>query len=159
MIEYISIPEERMELLKRDKNWERQFKKFSDVKVNLNEDIEITGGDPIAVTRVKLVFQAFGRGFDFNSSMTLLDEEYTLEIIDISIYSKSRNRLMELKGRIIGTEGKIKNIIEKKTETKIAIYGKTAAIIGRFQDADKAKDAIHFILSGSKHGTALRFLG
>ncbi len=159
MIEYIPIPEERMKILKIDKKWEQQFKKLSDIGVKLNEDIEISGDDPIAVTRVKFVFQAFGRGFDFDVSLNLLDEEFTLEIIDISDYAKTRNRLMTLKGRVIGTEGKAKNIIEKKTETKIAIYGKTISIVGRFLDVAKAKDAIELILLGRKHGTAFRFLG
>lgn len=159
MIDYLSIPEERMKLLKNDKKWEDKLTQFSDIKVKLSEDIEFEGEDPLAVIRVKLVFQAFGRGFDFDVALNLLDEEFSLEIIDLSAYSKSRDRLMTLKGRIIGTEGKAKNIIEKKTETKISIYGKTVAIIGRFQDVAKAREAIELILSGKKHGTVFRYLG
>lgn len=159
MIDYISIPEERMKLLKTDTRWEHQFKKFSDVNVKLNDDIEITDDNPIVVTRVKMVFQAFGRGFDFDTSLNLLDEEFTLEVIDISMYAKSRKRLTTIKGRVIGSEGKAKNIIETKTETKIAIYGKTISIIGRFQNVDKAREAIELLLSGRKHGTAFKFLG
>jgi len=159
MIDYISIPQERMKLLKTGRRWEQQFKKLSDVKVVLNEEIEISDDDPIAVMSAKMVFQAFGRGFDFDTSLNLLDEEFTLKVIDISIYAKSRNRMITLKGRVIGTEGKAKNIIENETETKIAIYGKTISIIGRFQNVDKARDAIELLLSGRKHGTAFRFLG
>ncbi len=159
MIDYLSIPQQRMKLLKTVRGWERQFKKLSDVKVALNEEIEISDDDPIAVMSVKTVFQAFGRGFDFDTSLNLLDEEFTLEVIDISRYAKSRSRLVTLKGRVIGTEGKAKNIIERETETKIAVYGKTISIIGRFQNVDKARDAIGLLLSGRKHGTAFRFLG
>ena len=159
MIDYLSVPEERMKLLKNDTKWEDKLRQFSDIKVKLSEDIEFEGEDPLAVMRIKLVFQAFGRGFDFDDALNLLDEEFSLEIIDLSAYSKSRDRLMTLKGRIIGTEGRSKNIIEKKTETKIAIYGKTVAIIGRFQDVAKAREAIELILSGKKHGTVFRFLG
>ena len=159
MIDYISIPQERMKLLKTGRRWEQQFKKLSDVKVVLNEEIEISDDDPIAVMTVKTVFQAFGRGFDFDTSLNLLDEEFTLEVIDISRYAKSRSRLVTLKGRVIGTEGKAKNIIERETETKIAVYGKTISIIGRFQNVDKARDAIGLLLSGRKHGTDFRFLG
>jgi len=159
MIDYLSVPEERMKLLKNDTKWEDKLRQLSDIKVKLSEDIEFEGEDPLAVMRIKLVFQAFGRGFDFDDALNLLDEEFSLEIIDLSAYSKSRDRLMTLKGRIIGTEGRSKNIIEKKTETKIAIYGKTVAIIGRFQDVAKAREAIELILSGKKHGTVFRFLG
>lgn len=159
MIEYISIPEERMKLLKNDKKWGQQLRKFSNVKVDLNDDIEIADDNPIEVTKIKLVFQAFGRGFDFDTSCNLLDEEFTLEVIGLDDYTKSRNRMIALKGRVIGTEGRSKNIIEKKTGTKIAIYGKTISIVGRFENVDKARDAIKLILSGRKHGTVFRYLG
>ena len=154
----MSIPEERMKLLWSDKRWEDKLKKFIDVTITLGDDVEIESPDPIIVIRVKLIFQAFGRGFDFDDALDLLDEDYTLEIIDISDYGKSRNRMITLKGRIIGTEGKAKNIIENRTETKISIYGKTVSIIGRFENVARAREAIKIILSGRKHGTAFRFL-
>ncbi len=159
MIEYVSIPEERLKLLKAENTWWEQLKKFSDVKVDLQEDVVLEGKDPILVMRVKFVFQAFGRGFDFDTALSLLDEDFSLDLIDISFYTKSRDRMAELRGRVIGTEGKIKNIIEKKTETNIAVYGKTVSIIGRFENVQRARSVIEMILSGKKHGTALKFLG
>ena len=158
MIGYLSIPEERMRLLKKDRRWEGQLKKFSDAKVNLDDDIEIEGEDPINLIRVKLVFQAFGRGFDFDDALSLLDEEFALEVIDLSAYTKSMERMITLKGRVIGTRGKSKGIIEKKTETKIAIYGKTIAAIGRYKNIVRARKALEVILSGRMHGTAFKFL-
>ncbi len=158
MIDYISIPEERLKLLKAENAWRGQLEKFSDVKVDLQEDVALEGKDPILVMRVKFVFQAFGRGFDFDTALSLLDEDFTLDLIDVSSYSKSRERIAELRGRVIGTKGKIKNIIEKKTETNIAVYGKTVSVIGRFENAQRARSVIEMILSGRKHGTALKFL-
>lgn len=158
MIEYVSIPEERMKLLRVDRRWERKLKKFIDVDIHLSDVVEIENPDPLVVIRIKLIFQAFGRGFDFEDALGLLDEEYALEIIDISDYVKSKNRITTLKGRVIGTKGKAKNIIANQTETKISIYGKTVAVIGRFENVAKAKDTIKIILSGRKHSTAFRFL-
>ena len=158
MIDYLSMPEERMKLLRKDRRWEPKLKKLSDVKVSLSEDVEIEGEDPLEVMRVKLVFQAFGRGFEFEDALNLLDDEFALETINVGDYAKSQDRVIELKGRVIGTKGKSKDIIEKKTETKISIYGKTICMIGRRQDAARARDAIELLLSGRKHGTAYRFL-
>ena len=158
MLEYVSIPEERMRLLRIDRRWEQKLKKFIDVDVHLSDVVEIENPDLLVVLRVKLIFQAFGRGFDFEDALDLLDEDYVLEIIDISDYAKTKNRIVTLKGRVIGTKGKAKNIIVKQTETKISIYGKTVAIIGRPENVANARDVVKIILSGKKHGTAFGFL-
>jgi len=158
MIEYISLPEERLKLLKRDTKWREQLKNFCNTKVAIQDSLVIEDDDPIIATRVKLVFRAFGRGFDFDSALSLLDEDFNLDIIEIDAYVKTRNRIIDLKARVIGTEGKIKNIIEKKTETKIAVYGKTVGVIGKFDATHRARNVIEMILEGRKFGTVLRFL-
>jgi ribosomal RNA assembly protein len=159
MIDFIAIPEERMKLLKRDEKWKEQLRKFSDAKVELNDEVSIESEDPFQVLRLKEVFKAFGRGFDFNTALNMLDEEYFLEIIEVKEFSgKSRKRQLVLKGRVIGTKGKMKKMIEKYCDVKIAIYGKTISILGRWNNLRKAKKAIEMILSGAMHTTVYRFL-
>lgn len=159
MIEFVAIPEERIKILKRNEVWRKKLKKLSDAKIFLNEDVQIEGGDPIHVTRVKEVFKAFGRGFDFETALNLLDEEYFLEMIEVKDFAgKSKVRQTVLKARVIGTGGKMKKQIEKFTETKIAIYGKTISIIGKWSNVQNAKEAIGMLLSGRSHSTVYRFL-
>jgi hypothetical protein len=98
-------------------------------------------------------------GFDFDTAMNLLDEEYILDIIEMKNFSgKSRNRMIELKGRVIGTKGRSKKMIEDATETKISIYGKTICIIGRWDRIVHARKSIEMLLNGSLHNTVYRFL-
>jgi|YelNatPaOPRAMG01_1025707.scaffolds.fasta_scaffold11817_8 ribosomal RNA assembly protein len=159
MIDYIAIPEERMKILRKNKNFIQQLEKFTNSKIELNEEISISCEDPIIALRVKEVLKAFGRGFDFNTALNLLDEDYYLEIIDLSYYAKkSRNRLITLRGRVIGTEGKTKKLIEKYADVKISIYGKTISIIGKWNKLMIAKKAIEMLLSGSLHSSVYRFL-
>jgi len=159
MIDFVRIPEERLKILKRENKWKDQLEKFSDSKITFNEDVKIESKDPLQLLRVKEIIKAFGRGFDFDTALNLIDEEYYLEIIEIRNFSgKSESRMEVLKGRVIGSEGKSKNIIEKYTETKIAIYGKTISIIGKWYGVMKAKKAIEMLLSGSTHNTVYRFL-
>lgn len=159
MIDFIAIPEERMKILKKDKKWEEQLKKFSNAKVKLNDEISIESDDPFQVLRVKEVMKAFGRGFDFNTALNLLDEEYFLEVIEVKEFSgKSRKRQFVLKGRVIGTKGKMKKMIEKYCNVKIAIYGKTISILGKWNNVRKAEKAIKMLLSGAMHTTVYRFL-
>lgn len=158
MIDHISIPEDRIALLKTVKGWREELKKFLYVDVDAGEDI-IISGDTLHVIRAKEIVKAFGRGFDFKDSLDLLDEEYFLEIVNINeSVGKSKNRQIILKGRLIGEEGRTKKTIEKCADVKMSIYGKTVSIIGKHQNIKIARDAIEMILSGSKHNTVYRFL-
>ncbi|HKZ45244.1 MAG TPA: RNA-processing protein, partial [archaeon] len=99
------------------------------------------------------------RGFDFEDSLNLLDESYYLETIEIKEFSgKSRNRMITLRGRIIGERGKTKESIEKYSDVKISIYGKTIGIIGEWSAIIIAKKAIEMLLLGSLHSTVYRYL-
>lgn len=159
MIEFVRIPEEKLKTLKRDISLKEQIEKFTDARISLNDEVLIECEDPLIVLRIKEVMKAFGRGFEFKNAMNLLDEEYSLETIKIKEYTgKSRDRVLIMKGRLIGTKGKTKNLIEKYTDTKLAIYGKTISIIGKWSDVVIAKKAVEMILSGSLHGTVYRFL-
>jgi ribosomal RNA assembly protein len=159
MIDFVRIPEERLKILRRDRKLKEQLEEFTESKIELNEDISVECEDPLKILRIKMVLQAFGRGFDFDTAMNLLDEEYSLELIELKEYSgKSRERMIALKGRAIGTQGKSKKLIENYTETNISIYGKTICIIGRWNRVMLAKKAVEMLLNGSLHNTVYRFL-
>jgi len=158
MIEHVSIPEERITLLKRVKGCEEKLKEFLDIEVHVGEDV-IISGEALQVIRGEEIIKAFGRGFDFEDSLDLLDEEYLLEVINVSEFTgKSKNRQVTLRGRVIGEGGRTKKTIEKYADVKIAIYGKTVSVIGKPQNIKTARDAIEMILSGSKHNSVYRFL-
>lgn len=158
MIDHIFISEERINLLKKLKGWKGKLKEFLDIDVDIREDVTISG-DALQVIRGKEIMRAFGRGFDFKDSLDLLDEEYFLEVMNVSEFTgKSKNRQTTLKGRLIGEKGVTKKMIEKYADVKIAIYGKTVSIIGKPQNITVAKKAIEMILSGSKHNSVYRFL-
>ena len=159
MIDFIVIPEERVKLLRKNKEVIKDLENLTNARITLNEEVGIECDDPVLLMKIKEVIKAFGRGFDFNNALNLLDEEFYLEVIEIKNFcGKSKNRMETLKGRVIGSAGKSKNIIEKYTEAKIAIYGKTISIIGNWTGVIKAKQAIEMLLSGSSHNTVYRFL-
>lgn len=159
MMEFVAIPEDRIKILRENiLVYNRKLRSFLDVKVSLNEDVEIDGEDALAVMRAKEVVRAFGRGFEFEDALLLVDEEYILEVLNVSDFAKSRNRQVVLKGRIIGTESKVKKLIEKCSGAKIAVYGKTVSIIGKWENLRVAREAVEIILSGSRHSTVFMFL-
>lgn len=159
MIDFVKIPEERTKLLKKEKKFLEDLQKFTDSKIKINDEVQIEVEDPLKLLRIKEVIKAFGRGFLPKDAMDLLDENYYLLTIDVKSYAgKSRERLRTLKGRVIGTSGKTKRVIESLTNTKLAIYGKTISIIGLWENVEKARKAIEMLLEGKMHSTVYKFL-
>jgi len=159
MIEFVAIPRERIRILKNDRKAVEKLENLSESKIKLNDEVLIECDDVLKTLRIKEVIKAFGRGFDFEDALNLLDEDYYLETIDIKEFSgKSRRRMITLRGRIIGKEGKTKKLIEKYADVKISIYGKTIGIIGKWNAIMVAKKAIEMILLGSLHSAVYRFL-
>lgn len=159
MIEVVSIPEQRMRILNSDKKLVKKIEDLGDVKIMLEEGVVIESDDAIKALRVKSVVKAFGRGFGIEDALYLLDDEYELCIIDAKDFAgKSSDRLDDLRGRVIGREGKTKNIIEKLANVKLSIYGKTISIIGKWDCVRCASQAVHMLLEGRKHGSVYRFL-
>lgn len=156
MIDFVTIPKIR---LKKFREVKKKLEDLAEVKIDVDDEAKIEGEDPIRILRVKQAIKAFGRGFDFDDALNLLDEDFNLEVIDIKQFSgKSRRRLVTLRGRAIGTGGRTKRQIERLAEVKIAIYGKTISIIGKWDKVMLARQALEMLLSGSLHKTVYKFL-
>ncbi len=157
MKDSVKIPEKRIKELRKHL---RKVEELTNTKILIKDDeIEIEGEDSLNVFKTKTILKAFGRGFDIETSLNLLDDDYRFELIDIREYAgKSENRQKELKGRVIGKKGRIKSLIEEVTETKISVYGKTIGIIGKWDRVQIAREAIELLLQGKMFETLYRFL-
>ena len=80
-------------------------------------------------------------------------------MIDLrAIFGRSESDISRIKGRIIGMNGKTRKIIEELTDTHLAIYGHTVGIIGTFERAEIARNAVQMLIDGSLHHNVYRFL-
>ena len=77
---------------------------------------------------------------------------------EIIYIGKSKKALARHKGRIIGKDGKTREIIMEMAEVDMAIYGKTVSLIGEMDNIMVAKEAIEMILNGSRHKSVYGFL-
>jgi ribosomal RNA assembly protein len=157
MKDFIKIPDKRRFLLKKNPENKEMLEEMTRVKIEINDEISIEG-DTFNVYQAKQILKAFGRGFEIKETLYLLEDDYGLEVINLSSLIKSRKRLKTLKGRIIGTEGKTKDYIEKLTDVKISVLGKTVSIIGHWNKINIAKEAIMKIVNGCSHQTLYRWL-
>jgi len=157
---YVKIPEERLRLLEKNKEMIEKIQKELNVKIGISKEdgISIEGDDGLKLMKAEQIIVAFGRGFDPETALLLLDDDYVLDIINVKDYANSRNRQIELKGRVIGEKGKAKKMIEDMTHTKISVYGKTISIIGKLEDVQIARRAVEMLLEGRMHASVTRFL-
>ena len=105
------------------------------------------------------IVKAIGRGFSPQNALLLLKEENFLEIIELEEFTGKSPKLMHSKkSRVIGSEGKIRDKIEKSTGAKVSVFGKTIAIIGELEAIEKAKHAIQILLEGASHDSMNSYL-
>ena len=130
------------------------------IKVDSKEgDVFIKGNESYDVYIARTIVTAISRGFSPDVAMQLKNENFVLEIVNIKDYSgNSKEKIVRIRSRVIGTKGKAKYLMEQLTNTGICVYGKTVSIIGPVENAILARRAIEMILKGSKHGDVYSWL-
>jgi len=165
---FVKIPKERVGVLvgpdgRVKQNIEEKLKvelqvdsEGGDVKVLLTEKAE----DPSLLFRAKDVVTAIGRGFSPEQAFRLIrDENAIFDVIDLRIiFGRSESDISRVKGRIIGMNGKTRRIIEELTDANVVVYGHTVGIIGTFEQADAARNAVQMLIDGSQHHAVYKFL-
>jgi len=103
--------------------------------------------------------RAVAAGFSPERAWRLLEEDQTLVIIDLKeVVGDSPNHLARVKGRLIGERGKARRNIEQMTGTYINIGEDKVAIIGDYESAQVAREAIEMLIQGRKHSTVYRYI-
>lgn len=164
---FIRIPGDRIGvLIGADGKTRRRIESTFGVKIIVESE---SGGVEIRVNpdqpdvsvmfTVKNIVKAIGRGFSPNKAMTLQNETNDILVIDLEEYvGNSKNAQNRVRGRIIGKEGKSRQLLEELTECLISVYGGTVALIGPYEMLQVAKDAIEMLLNGSYHKTVWNHL-
>tara|TARA_Y100000310_G_scaffold94955_1_gene92764 strand:+ start:1088 stop:1636 length:549 start_codon:yes stop_codon:yes gene_type:complete len=159
----LKIPQERVAVLigkkgEVKKNIESDTK--TQIKVDsLEGDIFIYGKDALGLYTAREVVRAIGRGFNPDIAKLLLKQDYVFEYINLTEFTgKSKNTLLRLKGRVIGREGRSRELIEELSESYISVYGKSICIIGTAESAAVAKRAVEALLRGSTHASVYKWL-
>jgi ribosomal RNA assembly protein len=136
---------------------QRRTKTKLDIDSSLGEVTISSDESFFEVHTAKNIVSAISRGFSPKDAFNLLKENNALEIVPIDDFVKnSKHRHTQIKGRVIGREGRIKQIIEKRFNCLLSVYGKTVSIIGDEDRIKDARDAVEKILSGAKHSTVLK---
>jgi len=113
----------------------------------------------LELMKARDVVRAIAYGFSPERAFRLLDEDQVLVVIDLKQYVGDKpNHLQRVLGRIIGEGGRARRVLEEMTETYISVYGTYVAIIGDYESANIAKNAVELLIEGRRHGTVYRYI-
>ena len=63
-----------------------------------------------------------------------------------------------IKGRIIGRNGRTRELAETLINVKISVYGKTVSILGHPDQNNIIRTAVRMLIGGATHGAVYKFL-
>ena len=164
---YVKVPVERMGAVIGQKGEVKRAiseKTGVSIKVDTENSLVILEADPGSVQPVNLlkageIVKAIGYGFPPEKAMRLLDEDQVLIVLDLKDYvGASANHLKRVKGRIIGEGGRARRNIEEITGTYVNVGESHVAIIGEYERAMAAKQAVQMLAEGRMHSTVYRQL-
>jgi ribosomal RNA assembly protein len=165
---FVRVPRERVGVLVGP---DGKVKQFIEERLMVELRVESESGgvtivlrgdavDPSLLLRAKDVVTAIGRGFAPERAFRLIrNEDNIFDIIDLRlIFGRSDSDIKRVKGRIIGANGKTRNLIEELSEADVVVYGHTVGFIGTFEQVDVARNAVQMLISGSQHHTVYKYL-
>jgi ribosomal RNA assembly protein len=127
-------------------------------------DVEVVWGepgsyDPIKALKFPDVIKAIGRGMAPKAAIRLLEDENFFEMVDLKDFvGKRSHQQRRIRARIIGSQGKVRRLIENLTDVEITIYKSTVVLVGDAEGIGLARQAVEMLAGGSEHGTVLSFL-
>ncbi|MBN1159923.1 MAG: RNA-processing protein [Candidatus Diapherotrites archaeon] len=149
-----TVPPERIgALLGKDGKGKALIEEKSGTTIKVNGQtgaVEIYSkeDDTYKVYRTSQVIQAIAKGFSPEHALLLLNDEYSLIIIDMSEWYNDKKDVRRQASRIIGREGKTRKTLETETKCLISVYEHYVSIIGKIENTPNAQEAVEMILRG-----------
>jgi len=157
----ILIPERRIgAIIGKEGKAKKRLQALGECELEINSNtglVKIHADDSVKLYFMKEVVRAVGRGFNPSTASLLLKQDYLLEVLDLKDYV-SDNQLKRVKGRLIGKDGRTREILQELTETYISISGRRTSIIGRAEHMPMAHKAVEDLIGGRPHGSVYKYL-
>lgn len=163
-MQHVTVPQDRIGvLIGEGGETMRRIEERAGVRLDIdseNGSVAIDAvGDPVDAMVAPDIVKAIGRGFDPDAALTLLDHDLArFDLIDLADQTRNKNDLQRQKGRLIGENGRTRELMEQLTGAEVVIYGTTLGIIGQPEEVDTVRRAAGMLLDGAPHGAVYSFL-
>lgn len=127
------------------------------VRISLNKKQVVIKGNELNEFLVMQILRAVDFGFDTEDALLLLSDDYVLEFINIKEHTRRKN-LEEVRGRVIGTDGKALKTIENLTGSVLVVKENMIGVIVNSEHLDTCTQALVSIIQGAKHGNVFAYL-
>lgn len=164
---YVKIPPERLgAVIGEEGSVKKEISRRLGVSINIDTvnsmaviEPEADNTPPVNVVKAAEIVKAIAYGFTPDKAMSLLNEDYVLIVVDLKeLLGDKENHLRRVKGRIIGEGGRARRTLEGLTGTYIVVGEYHVAIIGEYERAMAAKEAVEMLAQGRMHSTVYRHL-
>lgn len=164
---YVKIPPERLgAVIGEEGSVKKEISRRLGVSINIDTvnsmaviEPEADNTPPVNVVKAAEIVKAIAYGFTPDKAMSLLNEDYVLVVVDLKeLLGDKENHLRRVKGRIIGEGGRARRTLEELTGTYIVVGEYHVAIIGEYERAMAAKEAVEMLAQGRMHSTVYRHL-
>ena len=163
-MKHVTIPQDRIgALIGAGGETMREIESRAEVRLDIDSEtgsvrVE-TVGDPVKGLKGPDIVKAIGRGFAPEEALGLLEGEMRmLDLVDLKAATRNDNDLRRQKGRLIGENGRTRELMEELTGASVVIYGSTLGVIGEPEQVDVVRSAAEMILDGAPHGAVYSFL-
>jgi len=157
----IKIPKERIAvLIGKGGDIKKRIEEETHIMLEIDSkegDVSIKGEDALLLYTAREIVKAIARGFNPDIALLLLKQDYSFEMINLPEFDKP-TQFRRIKGRVIGKDGKSRELIEEYTDCYISVYGKTVSLIGRNDSLHISRRAVEMLIQGSPHSNVYRWL-
>lgn len=139
------------------KQKKEELEKKLDVKIEIRGKTVTIVGNAFNEYEANLVLEAIEFGFPIKKALSLKGEEIIFRKIPLKEFTRRKN-LKEVRGRIIGREGKTKRTIEEISGCEVILKDNVVGILGPAENIEEATTALQNLIRGSKQSNVYRFL-
>jgi ribosomal RNA assembly protein len=163
-MQHVTIPQDRIGvLIGEGGETMREIENRAEVRLDIDSEtgaVKVESvGDPVTALKGPDIVKAIGRGFAPDDAFRLLEDDMMLfDLIDVGDVARNKKDLKRIKGRLIGENGRTRELMEELTGASVAIYGSTFGMIGAPQQVEAAREAAEMIVDGAPHGSVYSFL-
>lgn len=163
-MQHVKVPRDRIGvLIGEGGETMRTIEEEAEVRLDIDSETGSVAiesvGDPVRGMVAPDIVRAIGRGFKPSAALSLLDNDLRMfELVDLADRTRNKNDLQRQKGRLIGENGRTRELMEDLTGAEIVIYGSTLGVVGQPEEVEAVRRAVGMLLDGAPHGAVYSFL-